>query len=82
MAIYDHQIKLPFEKLVPALKNFPEDAMNPDVLLPMAFSIKVRDHPPLGSCSQVPTHEFLFWKSMIFLLGGEFITGPASMSFR
>ncbi|CAA6670081.1 unnamed protein product [Spirodela intermedia] len=38
---HDELIKLPFEKLVPALKNFPEDAMNPDVLLPMAFSIKV-----------------------------------------
>ena len=39
--LFQCQIKLPFEKLLPALKNFPEDAMNPDVLLPMAFSIKV-----------------------------------------
>ncbi|XP_078438245.1 uncharacterized protein LOC144708697 isoform X2 [Wolffia australiana] len=38
---HDDLIKLPFEKLLPALKNFPEDAMNPDVLLPVAFSIKV-----------------------------------------
>ncbi|XP_022759331.1 TBC1 domain family member 10A isoform X3 [Durio zibethinus] len=34
-------IKLSFEKLVHALRNFPEDAMDPDTLLPMAFSIKV-----------------------------------------
>ncbi|CAL5325968.1 unnamed protein product [Camellia sinensis] len=34
-------IKFPFEKLVHALRNFPEDAMNPDTLLPMAYSIKV-----------------------------------------
>lgn len=36
-----HQIKLPFEKLIHALRNFPEDAMNPDTLLPMAYSVKV-----------------------------------------
>lgn len=36
-----YQIKLPFEKLIHALKNFPEEAMNPDTLLPLAFSIKV-----------------------------------------
>lgn len=35
------QIKLPFEKLIHALRNFPDDAMNPDTLLPMAYSIKV-----------------------------------------
>ena len=35
------QVKLPFEKLIHALRNFPEDAMNPDTLLPMAYSIKV-----------------------------------------
>ncbi|WOK94116.1 hypothetical protein Cni_G02818 [Canna indica] len=38
---HDDLIKLPFEKLLHALKNFPEDAMNPDILLPLAFSIKV-----------------------------------------
>ncbi|MQL99395.1 hypothetical protein Taro_032119, partial [Colocasia esculenta] len=38
---HDDLVKLPFEKLVHALKNFPEDAMNPDMLLPMAFSTKV-----------------------------------------
>lgn len=37
------QVKLPFEKLIHALRNFPEDAMDPDTLLPMAYSIKV--HP-------------------------------------
>ncbi|WRX20467.1 hypothetical protein QQP08_012954 [Theobroma cacao] len=36
-----HQIKLSFEKLIHALRNFPEDAMDPDTLLPMAYSIKV-----------------------------------------
>ncbi|KAL8527687.1 hypothetical protein ACS0TY_005505 [Phlomoides rotata] len=38
---HDDLVKLPFEKLIHALRNFPEDAMNPDVLLPMAYSIKV-----------------------------------------
>lgn len=38
---HDDLIKLPFEKLIYALRNFPEDAMNPDTLLPLAFSIKV-----------------------------------------
>lgn len=38
---HDDLVKLPFEKLVYALRNFPEDALNPDTLLPMAYSIKV-----------------------------------------
>ncbi|RVX06345.1 Ecotropic viral integration site 5 protein-like [Vitis vinifera] len=38
---HDDLTKLPFEKLIHALRNFPEDAMNPDTLLPMAYSIKV-----------------------------------------
>ncbi|KAI4320341.1 hypothetical protein MLD38_033836 [Melastoma candidum] len=38
---HDELIKLPFEKLVHALRNFPEDALDPDTLLPMAYSIKV-----------------------------------------
>ncbi|CAN1126332.1 EVI5-like protein [Linum perenne] len=38
---HDDLVKLPFEKLMQAFRNFPEDAMNPDVLLPMAYSIKV-----------------------------------------
>ncbi|KAL8113903.1 hypothetical protein AgCh_020984 [Apium graveolens] len=38
---HDDLVKLPFEKLMHALRNFPEDAMNPDTLLPMAYSIKV-----------------------------------------
>ncbi|XP_051146359.1 uncharacterized protein LOC127261958 isoform X3 [Andrographis paniculata] len=38
---HDDLVKLPFEKLIHALRNFPEDAMNPDTLLPMAYSIKV-----------------------------------------
>lgn len=42
------QIKLPFEKLIHALRNFPEDAMNPDILLPMAYSFKVLS---LSCCS-------------------------------
>lgn len=40
---YFSQVKLPFEKLIHALRNFPEDAMDPDTLLPMAYSIRV--HP-------------------------------------
>ncbi|CAJ1947272.1 unnamed protein product [Sphenostylis stenocarpa] len=35
------KVKLPFEKLIHALKNFPENAMNPDTLLPLAYSIKI-----------------------------------------
>jgi hypothetical protein len=35
------QVKLPFEKLVHALRNFPDDALQPDVLLPLAYNIKV-----------------------------------------
>ncbi|VFQ62227.1 unnamed protein product [Cuscuta campestris] len=38
---HDDLVKLPFEKLIHALRNFPEDAMNPDTLLPMAYSFKV-----------------------------------------
>ncbi|XP_038700629.1 EVI5-like protein [Tripterygium wilfordii] len=37
----DDLTSLPFEKLIHALRNFPEDAMDPDKLLPMAYSIKV-----------------------------------------
>lgn len=39
--MFPSQVKLPFEKLIHGLKNFPEDAMNPDTLLPLAYSIKV-----------------------------------------
>ncbi|XP_068302707.1 uncharacterized protein [Pyrus communis] len=38
---HDDLIKLPFEKLIHALRNFPDNAMNPDTLLPLAYSIKV-----------------------------------------
>ncbi|KAL3723455.1 hypothetical protein ACJRO7_035612 [Eucalyptus globulus] len=38
---HDELVKLPFEKLIHALRNFPEHAMDPDTLLPMAYSIKV-----------------------------------------
>ncbi|KAJ0099169.1 hypothetical protein Patl1_21552 [Pistacia atlantica] len=38
---HDDLVKLPFEKLIHALRNFPEHAMDPDTLLPMAYSIKV-----------------------------------------
>ncbi|KAG2710747.1 hypothetical protein I3843_04G041900 [Carya illinoinensis] len=37
----DDLTKLPFEKLIHALRNFPEDAMDPDTLLPLAYSMKV-----------------------------------------
>ncbi|KAF9606719.1 hypothetical protein IFM89_028095 [Coptis chinensis] len=37
-------IKLPFEKLIHALRNFPDEAMDPDILLPMAYSIKVNSY--------------------------------------
>ncbi|KAL9271325.1 hypothetical protein AKJ16_DCAP07058 [Drosera capensis] len=35
------KVKLPFEKLVHALRNFPDEVMDPDVILPMAYSIKI-----------------------------------------
>eukprot|EP00249_Psilotum_nudum_P022438 c28518_g2_i4 orf=618-1697(+) len=38
---HDDLVKLPFEKLVHALRNFSENVLNPDILLPMAYSIKV-----------------------------------------
>ncbi|CAH9106998.1 unnamed protein product [Cuscuta europaea] len=38
---HDDLVKLPFEKLIHALRNFPEDAMNPDTLLSMAYTFKV-----------------------------------------
>lgn len=39
--IANRQVKLPFEKLLHSLRNFPEEATDPDVLLPLAFSFKV-----------------------------------------
>ncbi|XP_021760064.1 EVI5-like protein isoform X2 [Chenopodium quinoa] len=36
----DDLTKLPFESLIHALKNFPEEVMDPDTLLPLAYSIK------------------------------------------
>ncbi|CAM8987393.1 unnamed protein product [Rhodiola kirilowii] len=38
---HDELVKCPFEKLLHALRNFPEDAMNPDKLLLLAYSFKV-----------------------------------------
>ncbi|KAI4305240.1 hypothetical protein L6164_028618 [Bauhinia variegata] len=38
---HDHLVKLPFEKLIHALRNFPEDALEPDTLLPLAYSFKI-----------------------------------------
>ncbi|XP_021749540.1 EVI5-like protein [Chenopodium quinoa] len=37
----DDLTKLPFESLIHALKNFPEEVMDPDTLLPLAYSIKI-----------------------------------------
>ncbi len=34
-------MKLPFEKLVHALRNFPKGAFQPDTFLPLAYNIKV-----------------------------------------
>lgn len=41
---HDDLIKLPFEKLIHALRNFPEEVMDPDTLLPLAYSIKISKH--------------------------------------
>ncbi|KAI3794040.1 hypothetical protein L1987_36665 [Smallanthus sonchifolius] len=38
---HDDLVNLPFEKLMHALRNFSDDALNPDKLLPMAYSFKV-----------------------------------------
>ncbi|KAM7277728.1 hypothetical protein ACFE04_004862 [Oxalis oulophora] len=38
---HDDLVKLPFEKLIHALRNFPGHAMDPETLLPLAYSIKV-----------------------------------------
>lgn len=39
----DDLVKLAFEKLIHALRNFPEEAMDPEKLLSLAFSIKVTE---------------------------------------
>jgi len=38
---HDDLVKLPFEELLHSLRNFPEEATDPDKLLPLAFSFKV-----------------------------------------
>ncbi|KAL8137407.1 hypothetical protein V2J09_003408 [Rumex salicifolius] len=38
---HDDLVKLPFEKLIHALRNFPEEVMAPDTLLPIAYTIKI-----------------------------------------
>ncbi|XP_057522286.1 uncharacterized protein LOC130802334 [Amaranthus tricolor] len=38
---HDDMVTLPFEKLIHALRNFPEEVMDPDTLLPLAYSIKI-----------------------------------------
>jgi hypothetical protein len=60
-SLFASQVKLPFEKLIHALKNFPEDAMNPDTLLPLAYSIKVLFLPlPFNLFSLAQTQKDLF----------------------
>ncbi|KAG9138194.1 hypothetical protein Leryth_001417 [Lithospermum erythrorhizon] len=38
---HDDLVKLPFERLIVSLRKFPEDALDPDTILPLAYSIKV-----------------------------------------
>ncbi|CAO2825468.1 unnamed protein product [Amaranthus hypochondriacus] len=38
---HDDLVTLPFEKLIHALRNFPEEVMDPDTLLPLAYTIKI-----------------------------------------
>ncbi|GAB4827452.1 hypothetical protein Ancab_034336 [Ancistrocladus abbreviatus] len=38
---HEDLVKLPFEKLIHGLRNFPDEVMDPDTLLPMAYSIKI-----------------------------------------
>lgn len=54
------QVKLPFEKLIHALRNFPEDAMNPDTLLPLAYSFKVLSSF-LSPHFPIPIYMFVCW---------------------
>eukprot|EP00850_Spirogloea_muscicola_P017325 SM000148S01002 [mRNA] locus=s148:51811:54982:+ [translate_table: standard] len=39
----DDLIRLPFEELIYSLKTFPEDALDPNRLLPLAFSINIKE---------------------------------------
>ncbi|KAJ8775174.1 hypothetical protein K2173_020178 [Erythroxylum novogranatense] len=52
----DDLVKLPFEKLIHALRNFPQDAMDPDVLLPMAYSIKKENSVIILNFSMIRVH--------------------------
>jgi len=73
---HDDLVKLPFEKLLHALRNFPEEATDPDVLLPMAFTFKVSSRleelqkeyqkGPEGSSetSSIKRHQALISKTM------------------
>jgi len=73
---HDDLVKLPFEKLLHALRNFPEEATDPDVLLPMALTFKVSSRleelqkeyqkGPEGSSetSSIKRHQALISKTM------------------
>ncbi|KQJ83334.1 TBC1 domain family member 10A isoform X1 [Brachypodium distachyon] len=41
---HDDLVKLPFEELLHSLRNFPDEATDPDTLLPLALSFKVSSH--------------------------------------
>ena len=60
------QVKLPFEKLVHALRNFPEGAMDPDTVLPMANSIKVLSFSLCGWCVFKQKQKFEFYLNSTF----------------
>lgn len=82
VCVFVYQVKLPFEKLIHALKNFPEDAMNPDTLLPLAYSIKVlsflcfsiffKFYWPKNICSPVCHRDYEWYASLLSFL--HFIT--------
>ncbi|XP_039854012.1 EVI5-like protein isoform X2 [Panicum virgatum] len=73
---HDDLVKLPFEKFLHALRNFPEEATDPDVLLPIAFTFKVSSRleelqkeyhkGPEGSSetSSIKRHQALISKTM------------------
>ncbi|GJR98439.1 hypothetical protein Tco_0270613 [Tanacetum coccineum] len=59
------KVKLPFEKLIHALCNFPADVMNPDKLLPLAYSFKDHVDPDVNddSSEDEPTASKQKWFS-------------------
>jgi hypothetical protein len=63
------QLKLPFEKLVHALCNFLEGALQPDIVISLTYNIKVPTtyYPWFWCCSLVSVLECVFFNCHIVL---------------